>query len=174
MSRGAMRQTISVLLNEELLSLNRAVGVLRRCNLAVESIAVGPSQAPGVSRLTIILNGDEPTVDRMVKQLRKTDGVEQAVAFRCHDGVARELALIKVRAPQAHYAELLDAVSLFNASVLDEGAEEIIVEVAGSGPFILSLIRALEPFGVLDIARSGSIALERAGAAYELAADEPG
>lgn len=163
--------TVAVLLDDELISINRAVGVLRRRNLPFESISVGPTDAPGLSRLTVMLRSDEATVDRMVRQLEKTSGVRQAVRFRGSDGIAREIALVKVRAPHERYAELLDTVALFRASVVDEASEEVIVEVAGSGAFVTALIRALEPFGVLEVARSGAIALVRSTAV--LAGDEP-
>lgn len=159
-----MSYTLSVLLDDALLSLNRAVGVLRRRNLPIDSISVGPAQMPGVSRLTVMLAVDDATADRLLQQMRKMVGVRQAVVFRRSEGVARELALIKVRADPGQYAEVLEVVSLFKASVADEGPDEIIVEVAGSDAFIVSLIRALEPYGIIDVARSGSVALERAGA----------
>ena len=155
-------RTVSVLLDDQLLSLNRAVGILRRRNVPIDSISVGPAQAAGLARLTVTLSADGATVDRMVKQLRKMVGVRQAVTFAGDQGVTRELALIKVRPPHHRFAEVLDTVQLFGASVADEGPTEIIVEVAGSGPMILSLLRALEPFGIVEAARSGSIALERA------------
>ncbi len=163
--------TVAVLLDEELISLNRAVGVLRRRNLPFESISVGPTDAPRVSRLTVMLCSDDATVERMVRQLEKTSGVRQAVQFRESDGIAREIALVKVRVRQERYAEFLDTVALFGASVVDEGEEEMIVEVVGAGAFVTALIRALEPFGVLETARSGAIALLRSTAA--VAAAEP-
>ncbi len=159
-----MSFTLSVLLDDALLSLNRAVGVLRRRNLPIDSLSVGPTQTPGVSRLTVMLAADDGTADRLLQQMRKMVGVRQAVVFRRSEGVARELALIKVRAGPSQHAEVLEVVSRFKASVADEGPEEIIVEVAGPDDFVESLIRALEPYGVTAVARSGSVALERAGA----------
>jgi acetolactate synthase-1/3 small subunit len=157
-------QTLSVLLDDELLSLNRAVGVIRRRNLAIESLTVGPGMRPGIARLTVMLETDEGSLQRMLNQLRKTVGVRQAVSYGGERGVARELALIKVRVRHERYAEMLDAISLFKAALVDEGPDEVIVQVAGSEAFILALVRALEPFGIVDIARSGSIALERSAA----------
>lgn len=162
-------RALTVLLSDGLLDLNRAVGVIRRRNLPINSIVVGPSAIPDVSRLTVILQTDDATADRLLKQLQKMVGVRRAVVFPVEDAVARELALIKVKASTATYAELLDVAALFKAAVVDEGPEELILQVAGPGTLILSLVRALEKFGIIDLARSGSVALERAAGATTLA-----
>jgi acetolactate synthase-1/3 small subunit len=109
--------------------------------------------------LTIMMNADTATADRAVQHLQKMIGVRAAVAFPSGEGVTRELALVKVRAPHARYAELLDVVQLYHATVIDESAEAMIVELSGSEAFVLSCIRALERFEILEVARSGTIAL---------------
>jgi acetolactate synthase-1/3 small subunit len=151
---------VTVLLEDRLITFNRAVGLIRRRNLPVRSIAVGPTTTPGVSRLTIMIQADEATANRAVQQLQKVVGVRQAAAFATQDGVARELALVKVRAPANRYAELLDVVQLYHASVIDDTPDAVIVELTGSEAFVLSCIRALERFEILDVARSGAIAIE--------------
>jgi acetolactate synthase I/III small subunit len=150
---------VSVLLEDHLTTLNRAVGLIRRRNLPVRSLAVGPSGTPGVSRLTIMMQTDPATADRAVQHLQKVVGVHAAVAFPAQDGVTRELALVKVRAPQARYGELLDVVQLYHASIVDDSPDAMIVELSGTEAFILSCIRALERFGVVEVARSGTVAL---------------
>jgi acetolactate synthase-1/3 small subunit len=151
---------VTVLLEDRLITFNRAVGLIRRRNLPVRSIAVGPTTTPGVSRLTIMIQADEDTANRAVQQLQKVVGVREAAAFATQDGVARELALVKVRAPANRYAELLDVVQLYHASVIDDTPDAVIVELTGSEAFVLSCIRALERFEILDVARSGAIAIE--------------
>jgi acetolactate synthase-1/3 small subunit len=151
---------VTVLLEDRLITFNRAVGLIRRRNLPVRSIAVGPTTTPGVSRLTIMIQADEATADRAVQQLQKVIGVREAAAFAAQDGVARELALVKVRAPADRYAELLDVVQLYHASVIDDTPDAVIVELTGSEAFVLSCIRALERFEILDVVRSGAIAIE--------------
>ena len=152
--------TVTVLLEDRLITFNRAVGLIRRRNLPVRSIAVGPTTTPGVSRLTIMIQADEATANRAVQQLQKVVGVREAAAFATQDGVARELALVKVRAPANRYAELLDVLQLYHASVIDDTPDAVIVELTGSEAFVLSCIRALERFEILDVARSGAIAIE--------------
>jgi acetolactate synthase-1/3 small subunit len=152
-------QAVSVLIEDRLITLNRAVGLIRRRNLPVRSLAVGPTDTPGLSRLTIMIHSDTATADRAVQHLQKMVGVRAATAFPAGEGVARELALVKVRAPHARYGELLDVVQLYHASVVDDSPEAMIVELSGSEAFVLSCIRALERFDVVEVARSGTIAL---------------
>jgi acetolactate synthase-1/3 small subunit len=152
-------RAVSVLLEDRWITLNRAVGLIRRRNLPVRSLAVGPTATPGLSRLTIMLHSDTATADRAVQHLQKVVGVRAAVAFPAQEGVVRELALVKIRAPHERYGELLDVVQLYNASVVDDSADAMIVELSGSEAFVLSCIRALERFGVVEVARSGTIAL---------------
>ena len=151
---------VTVLLEDRLITFNRAVGLIRRRNLPVRSIAVGPTTTPGVSRLTIMIQADEATANRAVQQLQKVVGVREAAAFAAQDGVARELALVKVRAAADRYAELLDVVQLYHASVIDDTPDAVIVELTGSEAFVVSCIRALERFEILDVVRSGAIAIE--------------
>jgi acetolactate synthase-1/3 small subunit len=152
-------QAVSVLIEDRLITLTRAVGLIRRRNLPVRSLAVGPTDTPGLSRLTIMMHSDTATADRAVQHLQKMVGVRAATAFPAREGVARELALVKVRAPHERYGELLDVVQLYHASVVDDSPDAMIVELSGSEAFVLSCIRALERFDVVEIARSGTIAL---------------
>ena len=152
-------QAVSVLLEDRLITLNRAVGLIRRRNMPIRSLAIGPTGTPGLSRLTIMMQSDIATAERAVQHLQKMIGVRAAIAFPTLDGVARELALVKVRAPHHRYAELLDVVQLYNATVLDDSTDGLIVELCGSEAFVLSCLRALERFEVVEVARSGTIAL---------------
>ena len=151
---------VAVLLEDRLATLTRAVGLIRRRNLPVQSLSVGPTGTPGLSRLTLMINSDSGTADRAAQHLQKVVGVRAAIAFNPGQGVARELALVKVRAPRARYAELLDMAQLYHASVIDDASEAVILELSGTEPFVLSAIRALERFEVIEVARSGTVALE--------------
>lgn len=158
-------QTLAVLLDEELLTLTRIAGMLRRRNLPLRSIAVGPTATPGCSRLTIMLQTDATAADRVARQIQNVVGVRAAAAFPAKDGIARELALVKVRPDHERYGELLDMALLYKATIVDESNDAVILEVSGSEAFVLSFLRAIERFEVLDVARSGAVALERSGAA---------
>jgi acetolactate synthase I/III small subunit len=166
-------RAVTVLLEDELITITRVVGLLRRRNLPVRSISVGPTVTPGISRLTIMIQSDEDAAERAVQHLQKVVGVRDAATFPARDGVARELALVKVRANGDRYGELLDVAQLYHASVVDDNPEAVIVELTGSEAFVLSCIRALERFEILEVARSGAVALETglAGAGPRVAAN---
>jgi acetolactate synthase I/III small subunit len=146
---------------DEFLGINRLVGIVRRRGLDIDSIAIGAGRETGMARVTIVLRAEPAAVDRLVLQLRKMIGVTQATASPDGGVAARELALIRVRATGARYAEVLDTATRFGATVLEETHDEVLLEATGPAPLLISLIRALEPYGVLDVARSGVVALER-------------
>jgi acetolactate synthase-1/3 small subunit len=106
-----------------------------------------------------MMHSDQATADRAVQQIQKVVGVHSAVSFPAAEGVARELALVKVSASASRYGELLDVVQLYHGTVVDDSPQAMIVELSGSEAFILSCIRALERFGVVEVARSGTVAL---------------
>ncbi len=153
-------RAVTVLIEDQLITLTRAVGLIRRRNFPVRSLSVGPTDTPGVSRLTIMMQSDEATAERAAQHLQKIIGVRDAVALPQGDAVAREIALVKLRPSVERYAELLDVVQLYHATVVDESADVLIVELTGSEAFVLSCIRALERFDILEVARSGAVALE--------------
>jgi acetolactate synthase I/III small subunit len=157
-------RAVTVLLDDHLITLNRAVGLIRRRNFPVRSLAVGPTDTPGVSRLTIMLQSDEAAAERAVQHLQKIIGVRDVTALPPGEAVAREIALVKLRPPAERYAELLDVLQLYHASVVDESADVVIVELTGTEAFVLSCIRALERFDIIELARSGAVALESGAA----------
>src|SRR3989442_497872 len=162
---GAMAEpthALSVLLDDDVVALNRAVGVVRRRNLPIASIAVGPSHIPGASRLTVMMQTDDAGADRMVKQLQKTYGVREAELLRAADAVAREVALVRVHAPAEVHQELTEIAELFKAELVDEGPDVFVLQVTGAAWFVLSFIRALERFGIIEVARSGAVAVRSA------------
>ena len=111
-----------------------------------------------------MMQSDPATAERAVQHLQKMIGVRAAIAFPSLDGVTRELALVKVRASHERYAELLDVVQLYNAVIVDDAPDGVIVELSGSEAFVLSCIRALERFDIIEVARSGAVALESGAA----------
>jgi acetolactate synthase-1/3 small subunit len=165
-----MGQALALVLDRELLALNRAVGELRRRNVAITSVAVGPADAPGCLRLTLILDTDEATAELTMKKMHKVSGVRAATRFPVDEGVARELALVKVRVTPERYAEFLDVCDTFKATVVDEGHDQAIVQLAGPEALVLAFVRALEGFGILEMTRTGTVALPRAAGAERAAA----
>lgn len=152
---------ITVVLDDKLVTLNAAVGLLRRRNLPVRSVTFGPHVTEGRSRLFAMIEADEGAAQRVALLFEKLIGVEEARSVPAADTVVRELALIRVRAQADSYGELLDVLSLYHASVLEEGPDGLVVELSGPDTFVLSCLRAVERFGIVDVARSGAVAIER-------------
>lgn len=150
---------VTVLLQDDPLALNRAVGILRRRNLLVSSVSLGPASRVGLSRLTTILSTDEASVIRMGNALRKMVGILEVTVAAESEYLVREHALIRVRTAARELAVLLDLVGLYQASVLEELPSQLVLEVTAAPPAMVSFLRALEPFGVLDVVRSGAVAL---------------
>ncbi|HSB52875.1 MAG TPA: acetolactate synthase small subunit [Gemmatimonadales bacterium] len=152
---------VTVLMQDDALALNRAIGIVRRRNLVVSSVSLGPSTRIGVSRLTTIVATDESAVERMANQLRKMVGVLEVTVAPEADCITREHALVRVRVTPAELAALLDTAELYQARVVEESPSEVVFEATASPATLVSLLRALEPFGVLDVVRGGAIALGR-------------
>jgi acetolactate synthase-1/3 small subunit len=160
----SVAQAVGVLLEDHLITLNRVVGLIRRRNFPVRSLSVGPTGTPGVSRLTIMMQSDESAAERAVQHLQKVVGVHHAAVIPQSDAVARELALVKLRPALERYAELLDVVQLYRATLVDESIDGVVLELTGSEAFVLSCLRALERFEIVEVARSGAVAVESGGA----------
>jgi acetolactate synthase-1/3 small subunit len=156
----SVTQAVVVLLEDQLITLNRVVGLLRRRNVPVRSLSVGPTGAPGISRLTIMIQSDETAAVRAVQHLQKIVGVRDAAVIAQGDAVARELALVKLRPAAEQFAELLDVVQLYHATLVDESLDAVVLELTGSEAFVLSCVRALERFEIVEVARSGTVAME--------------
>jgi len=148
-------------MDDKLVTLNAAVGLLRRRNLPIRSVTFGPHTTEGRSRLFAMIEADEGAAQRVALMFKKLIGVDEARAVPAGDTVVRELALIRIRAQAETYGELLDVLGLYHATVLEEGPDGLIVELSGPDTFVLSCLRAMERFGIVDVARSGAVAVER-------------
>jgi acetolactate synthase-1/3 small subunit len=153
-------QAVVVHLEDHLVTLTRVVGLIRRRNFPVRSLSVGPTGTAGVSRLTIMMQSDENAAERAVQHLQKIVGVHDAAVIPQGDAVARELALVKLRPTAEQYAEVLDVVQLYHATLVDESTDAVVLELTGSEAFVLSCLRALERFEIVEVARSGAVAME--------------
>ncbi len=156
----SVTQAVVVLLEDHFVTLNRVVGLIRRRNFPVRSLSVGPTGTAGISRLTIMMQSDESAAGRAVQYLQKIVGVHDAAVIPQDDAVTRELALVKLRPTAEQYAELLDVVQLYHATLVDESLDGVVLELTGSEAFVLSCLRALERFEILEVARSGAVAME--------------
>jgi len=143
--------------------LSRVSNLFRRRNYNIESLSVGHSEATGISRMTIVLNGDERIVEQVVKQLEKLINVTKVYEVSDKEAVSRELALIKVKAGPGTRSEIIELTSVFRARVIDVGATSLTVEITGPESRVNSLIGLLHGYGIEELARTGRVAMVRAG-----------
>jgi len=158
-----MRHTLIALMEDKPGVLNRVSSLFRRRNYNIESLAVGHSETPGISRMTIVVNGDVRVVEQVVKQLSKLVNVTQVLNVSDKPTVVRELALIKVKAAHGTRSEIMELANVFRARVVDVGATSLTVEITGLEDKVNSLIGLLEPFGIEELARTGRVAMVRGG-----------
>lgn len=157
------KHTLIALVEDKPGVLNRVSSLFRRRNFNIESIAVGQSEQPSFSRMTIVVEGDDAKVEQVRKQLDKVIEVVKIVDITHDNSVARELALIKVKATASTRSEIIQIVDIFRANIVDVSVDSLIVEVTGDEDKVNSLLELLRGFGIREIARTGRVALTRGG-----------
>lgn len=158
------KHTLVALVEDRPGVLNRVSSLLRRRNFNIDSIAVGHTEQPNLSRMTIVVGGDDAKVEQVRKQLDKVIDVVKIVDITNNESVARELALIKVKATASTRSEIIQIVDVFRANIVDVSSDSLIVEVTEDEDKVDSLLDLLRGFGIREIARTGRIALTRGGA----------
>jgi acetolactate synthase-1/3 small subunit len=156
-----MKHTLSVLVEDEAGVLTRIAGLFARRGYNIESLAVGPAEKAGISRITMVVPGDDTTIEQLTKQLYKLINVLKVQDITETPCVERELMLIKVNAPAASRNEVIEVAQVFRARVVDLSEETLTVEVVGDPGKMVAIIQMLSKFGVREIARTGKIALVR-------------
>jgi acetolactate synthase I/III small subunit len=155
------KHTLSVLVENHAGVLSRVAGLFSRRGFNIDSLAVGVTENPEVSRITIVVDGDEYTVEQVSKQLNKLIDVIKIKQLDKADSVSRELALIKVTATAATRSEIIQIVEIFRANIVDVSKNTLTVEVAGSTEKVTALEDMVRQFGIKEIVRTGTIAIER-------------
>ncbi|MFZ9901629.1 MAG: acetolactate synthase small subunit [Vulcanococcus sp.] len=150
-----------MLLEDESGALSRIAGLFARRGFNIESLAVGPAEQPGRSRLTMVVDGDAQTLEQLTKQLNKLVNVLGVTDLTRIPAVERELMLVKVSAPPEKRAAILDLVQVFRAKVVDVADTALVIEIVGDPGKLVALENVLASYGILEIARTGRIALER-------------
>lgn len=156
-----MKHTIVALVEDKPGVLTRMASLFRRRGFNIESIAVGHSELPHLSRMTFVVNGSAAMVEQVRKQLDKVVDVVKAVDITGDNITARELALIKVKATSATRSEIIEIVDIFRANIVDVAADSLIIEITGDEDKVDSLLKLLRGFGIREIARTGRIAMMR-------------
>jgi acetolactate synthase-1/3 small subunit len=153
--------TLSVLVENKPGVLARIAGLFARRGFNITSLAVGETDEPAVSRMTIVVDADGKPLEQIVKQLHKLINVLRIEELPTDSSVEREVALIKVGADAGRRAEVLEVVEIFRAKIVDVDPESLVIETTGSPEKVRALEELLRPFGIVELARTGRIALKR-------------
>ncbi|HHY38903.1 MAG TPA: acetolactate synthase small subunit [Clostridia bacterium] len=153
--------TLAVLVENRPGVLARISGLLSRRAFNIESIAAGPTEEPDVTRITLVVRGNEDTLGQVTSQLGKLVDVIKIADMTSGNCVHRELALIKVAAPEERRRSIIDIVEIFRAKIVDVHKEALVIEMSGEETKIDALLDILKDYGIIELARTGRITLGR-------------
>jgi acetolactate synthase-1/3 small subunit len=156
-----MRHTISVLVENKFGVLTRVAGLFSGRGYNIDTLNVGPTHDPNTSRMTIVTRGDDATLEQIVKQLNKLVDVLDVRDFRDGEYVDRELVLVKVAVDSKTRAEVMQITDIFRAKIVDVQPTSLTIEVTGNESKIEKFIELMKTFGVLELTRTGKVALPR-------------
>ena len=156
-----MRRTLVAMVQDQPGVLNRIVSLFRRRNFNIESLTVGHSEVPGVSRLTMVVEAENVPAEQFVDQLDRLVNIIDVTDLTDTNSVIRELALVKVKADSETRSEVMQLVEIFRAKIIDVGLRSLVIEASGPEDRVQSLISLLESFGILEIVRTGRVAMTR-------------
>lgn len=157
----SMKHTLSVLVEDEAGVLTRIAGLFARRGFNIESLAVGPTETTGVSRITMVVPGDNDNIEQLTKQLYKLINVLKVNDITQTPCVERELMLVKVNASASDRAEVIELAQVFRAKIVDISEGTVTIEVAGDPGKMVAIVQMLNKFGLKEVARTGKIALVR-------------
>lgn len=155
------RHVLSLLVEDKPGLLTRVAGLFARRGFNISSLAVGPTEVIGLSRITVVIDEPDLPLEQVTKQLNKLINVIKIVELEESQSVQREHLLVKVRADNQTRSSILEAVTLFRANVVDVATDSLVIEVTGDPGKIQAFLRVLEPYGIKEIAQSGLIAMGR-------------
>jgi len=156
-----MQHTIVTLVENKPGVLNRVTMLFRRRSFNIESLTVGHTEDPNVSRMTITVNTTEENAKRLIAYLYKLVNVIQVSDMTNANTITRSLAMIKVSANDQKRSEIMQLVDIYRARIVDVGSESLVVEITGTEDKIESLVDVMRPFGIIEMVRTGKIAMER-------------
>lgn len=156
-----MRHTISILVENKFGVLTRVTGLFSGRGYNIDSLNVAPTHDSSLSRMTIVTRGDDSTVEQIVKQLGKLIDVVKVIDYRQGDFIDRELVLLKVATGSDNRAEVAQMAELFRAKVVDVQPDSLTIEITGGESKIEKFIALMKGFGILDLTRTGQVALPR-------------
>ena len=157
-----MRHTISVLVENKFGVLTRVAGLFSGRGYNIDSLNVAPTMDPNISRMTIVTHGDDATLEQINKQLNKLVNVIALTDFREGEYVDRELVMLKVSANSKNRSEVMQITDIFRAKIIDVAPKSLTIELTGSESKVEKFIILMQSFGVLELTRTGKVALPRA------------
>jgi len=156
-----MKHTMIAWMEDKPGVLNRVAGLFRRRNFNIESLTVGHSETPGISRMTFVVDGDDRQLRQVQTQLEKLINVTAVQDVTHEPAVVRELALVKVHATSENRAEILQLVNIYRASIVDVSLDSLVIQITGPEERVNSLINLLQNFGIQEMVRTGRVAMVR-------------
>lgn len=162
-----MRSVIAIYVENKYGVLTRVSGLFMRRGFNIDSLTVGETDDPKFSRITITLNGDNYAREQLINQLKKLHNVKQVKLLEDASSVERELMLVKVRNTPENRNEILAATDIYRAKIIDYSIDAMCVEVTGEPSKINAFINIMEPLGIIEMCRTGIVALERGGSIME-------
>jgi acetolactate synthase I/III small subunit len=172
LQRERMPHVLVAYTDDESGVLNRVASLFRRRAFNIHSLTVGPTEVAGVSRMTIVVDTDEAGIRRAAVNLEKLLNVRKVECLSDRPSVTRDLVLLRVASDPHTRPQILQLVQAFRAAVVDIAADSMIVECTGSSAKIDALVEALRPFGILELGRSGAVAMARGVAARGLVQED--
>lgn len=163
-----MKRILAVLVENHPGVLSRVAGLIRRRGFNIESLAVGVTDTPDISRITLVVDGDQAQLTQVSRQLAKLIEVIRVIDLEAENTVARELALVKVQADPVRRPQVLQLAQVFRANVVDVSPGALTIEVTGTHDKVEALIGLAREFGVQEVVRTGVIALQRGAAGFKL------
>jgi acetolactate synthase-1/3 small subunit len=155
------KHTLSVLVENKPGVLARIAGLFSRRGFNIDSLAVGPTENPDVSRMTIVVGVEDLPLEQVTKQLNKLVEVIKIVELDPNASVSRELLMVKVKADVDNRGKVLDAVQLFKGRVVDVSPDAVTIEITGNADKLSDFLRVIEPFGIRELVQSGMVAISR-------------
>ncbi len=156
-----MRHVISILVENKVGVLARITCLISGRGFNIDSLAVGETENPALSRITLVVRGDEAILEQVRKQIGKVIDVIKVVDFTNEEFVERDLMLIRVNVPAGKRGEIIEIIDIFRGKIVDVGQKDLVIEIAGTEEKLDALLNLLRPYGIKELVRTGSIAIAR-------------
>ncbi|OOP57943.1 MAG: acetolactate synthase small subunit [Candidatus Brocadia carolinensis] len=156
-----MRHVISLLVENKVGVLARITGLISGRGFNIDSLAVGETDNPALSRMTIVVRGDDAILEQVRKQLGKIIDIIKVIDFSSEEFVERDLMLLKVNVPAGKRGEIIEIVEIFRGKIIDVSQKDLVIELAGAEDKLEAMVNLMRPYGIKELVRTGSIAIGR-------------